>query len=152
MDEDLCDLFSVAENMLSSINPAVVVAAASLLLYTAPGTSSYVTKSLDTLIHLLNRDHRVSYIVLNSIDELSALYLQFFLPYIHVYFISLFLSQSFYPRISEPEYIISLKTRILCRLLTEDNVDDVMKALQPFALHPSSTVIVTLINVLIVSL
>lgn len=148
LDEDLKSLFKIAESLLMSINPAVVVAAACLLLYTAPETSAYVTKSIDTLIHLLNRDHRVSFIVLNAIDELSALYLEHLRPYIHVSFFQSFLSsQSFYPRISEPEYIINLKTRVLCRLLNEDNVDDVVKALQPFAIHPSSSVIVTLINV-----
>lgn len=86
MDEDLKSLFKIAESLLMSINPAVVVAAACLLLYTAPETSAYVTKSIDTLIHLLNRDHRVSFIVLNAIDELSALYLEHLRPYIHVSF------------------------------------------------------------------
>ena len=86
LDEDLADLFQVSERLLMSINPGVVVAAACLLLYTAPENSVYVTKSIDTLIHLLNRNHRVSYIVLHSIDQLSSLYLYQLLPYIKVSF------------------------------------------------------------------
>ena len=87
LDEDLADLFQVSERLLMSINPGVVVAAACLLLYTAPENSVYVTKSIDTLIHLLNRNHRVSYIVLHSIDQLSSLYLYQLLPYIKVSFL-----------------------------------------------------------------
>lgn len=84
LDEDLIDLFNVAEKLLMSINPGVVVAAACLLLYTAPETSPLVNKSIDTLIHLLNRNHRVTYLVMHAIDELSSLYLGQLLPYTKV--------------------------------------------------------------------
>lgn len=43
--------------------------------------------------------------------------------------------------------MISQKTRILCRLINEDSVAQVLKALQPFAVHPSSDVVVNLIQV-----
>ena len=38
-------------------------------------------------------------------------------------------------------------TRILCRLINEDSIAQVLKALQPFAVHPASDVVVNLIQV-----
>ena len=47
-------------------------------------------------------------------------------------------------------YIVNTKTRILCRLLSEDTVEDVLASLQPFAVHPSSDVVVMLVKTLLV--
>ena len=44
-------------------------------------------------------------------------------------------------------FIIQQKTRILCRLLDADNVEEVLKALQPLFNHPSERVITDLIDV-----
>ena len=43
--------------------------------------------------------------------------------------------------------MIQQKTRILCRLIDEDNVDEVLKSLQPLLAHPSQRVIADVINV-----
>lgn len=47
-------------------------------------------------------------------------------------------------------YIVNTKTRILCRLLSKDTVEDVLASLQPFAVHPSSDVVVMLVKTLLV--
>ena len=44
-------------------------------------------------------------------------------------------------------FIIQQKTRILCRLLDADNVDEVLKALEPLFNHPSERVITNLNDV-----
>ena len=56
-------------------------------------------------------------------------------------------AQAFFPRAAEPVFIIQQKTRILCRLLDADNVDEVLKALEPLFNHPSPRVITNLIDV-----
>ena len=139
VDEDL--------EQLESINSSVVLAAASLLLHLAPEDTSFVTKSVDAMVHLLNRNARYSFFVLNAIDELSALYPDYFQPWIEVRSLSSSNDQWFFPRISEPGFVISQKTRILCRLINEDSIAQVLKALQPFAVHPASDVVVNLIQV-----
>ena len=48
---------------------------------------------------------------------------------------------------AEPVFVIQQKTRILCRLIDEDNVDEVQKSLQPLLAHPSQRVITDVINV-----
>lgn len=147
VDEDLVRLLQVAMEQLESINSSVVLAAASLLLHLAPEDTSFVTKSVDAMVHLLNRNARYSFFVLNAIDELSALYPDYFQPWIEVRSLSSSNDQWFFPRISEPGFVISQKTRILCRLINEDSVAQVLKALQPFAVHPASDVVVNLIQV-----
>lgn len=47
-------------------------------------------------------------------------------------------------------YIVNTKTRILCRLITQDTVEEVLSALQPFAVHPSADVVVMIIKTLLV--
>lgn len=84
VDEDLVRLLQVAMEQLESINSSVVLAAASLLLHLAPEDTSFVTKSVDAMVHLLNRNARYSFFVLNAIDELSALYPDYFQPWIEV--------------------------------------------------------------------
>lgn len=147
VDEDLVRLLQVAMDQLESINSSVVLAAASLLLHLAPEDTSFVTKSVSAMVHLLNRNPRYSFFVLDSIDELSALYPDYFQPWIEVFFLSSSHPQWFFPRVSEPGFVISQKTRILCRLINEESVAQVLKALQPFAVHPSSDVVVNLIQV-----
>ena len=147
VDEDLVRLLQVAMEQLESINSSVVLAAASLLLHLAPEDTTFVTKSVDAMVHLLNRNARYSFFVLNAIDELSALYPDYFQPWIEVRSLSSSNDQWFFPRISEPGFVISQKTRILCRLINEDSVAQVLKALQPFAVHPASDVVVNLIQV-----
>ena len=147
VDEDLVRLLQVAMEQLESINSSVVLAAASLLLHLAPEDTTFVTKSVDAMVHLLNRNARYSFFVLNAIDELSALYPDYFQPWIEVRPFSSSNDQWFFPRISEPGFVISQKTRILCRLINEDSIAQVLKALQPFAVHPASDVVVNLIQV-----
>lgn len=84
VDEDLVRLLQVAMDQLESINSSVVLAAASLLLHLAPEDTSFVTKSVDAMVHLLNRNARYSFFVLDAIDELSALYPDYFQPWIEV--------------------------------------------------------------------
>ena len=84
VDEDLVRLLQVAMEQLESINSSVVLAAASLLLHLAPEDTSFVTKSVDAMVHLLNRNARYSFFVLDAIDELSALYPDYFQPWIQV--------------------------------------------------------------------
>ena len=48
---------------------------------------------------------------------------------------------------AEPVFVIQQKTRILCRLIDEDNVDEVLKSLQPLLAHPPQRVITDVINV-----
>lgn len=140
MDPDLVSLLATADSLLSSMSTSVVLAAAGLLLHLAPAGCELVRHATYTLVQLLNRDYFTSYIVLNVIDELSALDASTFARYVG----------DFLPRISEPVYIIKSKTRILCRLISEDTVEDVLAALQPFTVHPSPDVVVMLVKTLLV--
>ena len=45
---------------------------------------------------------------------------------------------------------MNTKTRILCRLITKETVEEVLAALQPFAVHPSADVVTMLIKTLLV--
>ena len=73
MDPDLLSLLDAAEALLMSMNSAVVLAAAGLLLHLAPEDSNYVLASVVALLHCLQRDARCAYFVLNTIEEVSAL-------------------------------------------------------------------------------
>ena len=73
MDPDLVSLLAVADQLLGSLSTSVVLAAAGLLLHLAPAGSELVRHATYTLVQLLNRDYFTSYVVLNVIDELSAL-------------------------------------------------------------------------------
>ena len=140
MDPDLVSLLAVADQLLGSLSTSVVLAAAGLLLHLAPAGSELVRHATYTLVQLLNRDYFTSYVVLNVIDELSALDATTFARYVG----------DFLPRISEPVYIVQSKTRILCRLIAEETVEDVLAALQPFTVHPSADVVVMLVKTLLV--
>ena len=89
VDPDLIRLLQAATGELESINSSVVLAAASLLLHLAPEGTSFVTQSVEALVHLLNQNDRYSFFVLDAIDELSALYPDYFLPWIQVLVLSL---------------------------------------------------------------
>ena len=78
MDEDLLALLDAAEALLMSLNSAVVLAAAGLLLHLAPEDSNYVMASVAALIHCLQRDARCAFFVLNTIEEVSALSPKYF--------------------------------------------------------------------------
>ena len=140
MDPDLVSLLAVADQLLGSLSTSVVLAAAGLLLHLAPAGSERGRHATYTLVQLLNRDYFTSYVVLNVIDELSALDATTFARYVG----------DFLPRISEPVYIVQSKTRILCRLIAEETVEDVLAALQPFTVHPSADVVVMLVKTLLV--
>ena len=73
MDEDLLNLLDAAQGLLMSINSAVVLAAAALLLHLAPEDSAYVLDAVSALTHCLQRDSRCAFFILNTIDEVSAL-------------------------------------------------------------------------------
>lgn len=78
MDPDLLALLDAAEALLMSLNTAVVLAAAALLLHLAPEDSNYVLVSVAALIHCLQRDARCAFFVLNTIEEVSALNPKYF--------------------------------------------------------------------------
>ena len=78
VDEDLLALLDAAEALLMSLNSAVVLAAAALLLHLAPEDSNYVLASVAALIHCLQRDARCAFFVLNTIEEVSALSPKYF--------------------------------------------------------------------------
>ena len=78
VDPDLLALLDAAEALLMSLNTAVVLAAAALLLHLAPEDSYYVLVSVAALIHCLQRDARCAFFVLNTIEEVSALNPKYF--------------------------------------------------------------------------
>ena len=84
VDPDLIHLLTVADSLLMSMSPSVVIAAASLILHLAPSGCIMVDHPVYTLVQLLNRDYYSSYVVLNTIDELSALDPTMFASYVKV--------------------------------------------------------------------
>lgn len=86
VDPDFVHLLTVADSLLMSMNTGVVMAAASLILHLAPTGCIMVDHAVYTLVQLLNRDYYSSYVILNTIDELSALDPTMFAPYVRVRF------------------------------------------------------------------
>ena len=84
VDPDLIALLTVADTLLMSMSSSVVVAASSMILHLAPAGCTMVEHAIYTLVQLLNRDFYTTYVVLNIIDELSALDLTMFAGYIKV--------------------------------------------------------------------
>ncbi len=74
----------MADSLLMSMSTSVVMAAASLILHLAPTGCIMVDHAVYTLVQLLNRDYYSSYVVLNTIDELSALEPTMFASYVKV--------------------------------------------------------------------
>ena len=84
VDPDLIALLTVADTLLMSMSPSVVLAASSMILHLAPTGCTMVEHAIYTLVQLLNRDYYTTYVVLNIIDELSALDLTMFAGYVKV--------------------------------------------------------------------
>ena len=84
VDPDLIALLTVADTLLMSMSPSVVLAASSMILHLAPTGCTMVEHAIYTLVQLLNRDYYTTYVVLNIIDELSALDLTLFAGYVKV--------------------------------------------------------------------
>lgn len=139
-DPDLTLLLNVASTAMQSNHSCVVLSAAGLLLHCAPTGSSFIANSVYALIWLLRKNPSTGYVVLRVLDEISMVHQSILVPLISYFF----------PRLSEPTYIITLKLRLLARLVTPNSVTPILKALKPFALHQSSDVVCQVIRTLLV--
>ncbi|KAH0786936.1 Adaptin N terminal region family protein [Histomonas meleagridis] len=110
-------LVSSIKKLLNSLNPAVVLAAASYLYYCAPST--HVSSIARPLVRLLYEEPLVEELVLSAILTFAQSYHHIFIPHLN----------HFYVRKNDSPKVKSLKLELLSLLASHSSADNIMKEL-----------------------
>lgn len=114
-------LIHATKQLLTSLNSGVVLAAASLLFYTAP--SSHMSSVARPLVRLLYEDQRTTVqVALKSIHEIATVYRHIFVPHLHHFFI----------RSTELQDVKRHKLSVLSLLATPTNASMILNELSKY--------------------
>lgn len=128
LDTDTKDLISgdhlllihTAKQLLSSPNSAVVMAAVSLIFYTAP--SVHISSVARPLVRLLYEGPTVAQIALSTILTIASVYNYIFVPHIYHFFV----------RQTDSSAVKQLKLRVLSLLASPSNAEMVLNELSTY--------------------
>uniref|UniRef100_M4BK39 AP-3 complex subunit beta n=1 Tax=Hyaloperonospora arabidopsidis (strain Emoy2) TaxID=559515 RepID=M4BK39_HYAAE len=125
LDEDHRLLLRSSIPLLKSRNSAVVLAVATLHYYC--GTHSMASSTLigKSLVRIMRNQREIQYVVLSVISSMATTHPDMFRPFL----------QEFFVRATDPAYARKLKLDILTALVTNDNVNIILREFQAYVRH-----------------